>query len=380
MFNGLSQLKKGLSKGNIHGLNGGLMQGLNSGLNPRTRKYSSIARIVINKSKCGASDLTNFPVCVSLNDKLLANIANGGRVFDLNGYDILFFSDAGCTSPLFFELEYYNVSGILIAWVNVPKVYTGVDTVFYMKFGIPSVSTSRNSTSTWDSNYKRVLHLPNGTTLSALDSTSNADNGTITTPTAAVGQIDGGALFNSTTDYISFTGTPLTTGQPFSLSWWEKVTANTNAFPSRFCMPMSGSSDRFFVLASTNATYSPYSFGPSPSISGLVIVRPTGSPAISTNIGTWRKILITGTDPSSRTAANYKFYQDGVLYSTVAAGGVSALTINRVGYDGADNGADCTMDEIRISDGIQRSVDWELTEYNNQSSPSTFYSVQMVSN
>lgn len=356
------------------------MQGLNSGLNPRTRKYSSIARIVINKSKCGASDLTNFPVCVSLNDKLLANIANGGRVFDLNGYDILFFSDAGCTSPLFFELEYYNVSGILIAWVNVPKVYTGVDTVFYMKFGIPSVSTSRNSTSTWDSNYKRVLHLPNGTTLSALDSTSNADNGTITTPTAAVGQIDGGALFNSTTDYISFTGTPLTTGQPFSLSWWEKVTANTNAFPSRFCMPMSGSSDRFFVLASTNATYSPYSFGPSPSISGLVIVRPTGSPAISTNIGTWRKILITGTDPSSRTAANYKFYQDGVLYSTVAAGGVSALTINRVGYDGADNGADCTMDEIRISDGIQRSVDWELTEYNNQSSPSTFYSVQMVSN
>jgi len=377
MFNGLSQLKKGLSKGNIHGLNGGLMQGLNSGLNPRTKKYSTIARIVINKSKCGASDLINFPVCVSLNDKLLANIANGGRVFSLNGYDILFFSDAGCTSPLFFELEYYNVSGILIAWVNVPKVYSSVDTVFYMKFGVPSVSTSRSSTSTWDSNYKRVLHLPNGTTLSANDSTSNADNGTITTPTAAVGQIDGGALFNSTTDYISFTGTPLTSGQPFSVSWWEKVTANTNAFPSRFCMPMSGSTDRLLMCGSS--TIVPYYWGrcPSTPVTALTVAS---APSIASGVGVWRKILLTGSDPRSGTASDYKLYVNGVSYTVSASGAFGAVTTNRIGYDGTLNGADLAFDEFRVSDGVQRSADWETTEYNNQSSPSTFYSVQIVSN
>ena len=381
MFNGLSQLKKGLSKGAIHGLNGGLMQGLNSGLNPRTKKIPTPFRIVIDKSKCGSSNSTDFPVLFSFSDRFFANIAYGGRMFNRNGYDILFYSDAAMSVPLSWEIEYYDATtGTGIIWIKTNITYQ-VDTYIYGKIGVPSINTFQSvATSAWDSNYKRVLHLPNGTTLSANDSTSNADNGTITTPVVAAGQIDGGALFNSTTDYISFTGTPLTTGQPFSLSWWEKVTANTNAFPSRFCMPMSGSSDRFFVLASTNATYSPYSFGPSPSISGLVIVRPTGSPAISTNIGTWRKILITGTDPSSRTAANYKFYQDGISYSTVAAGGVSALTINRIGYDGADNGSDCTFDEVRISNGVQRSADWELTEYNNQSSPSTFCSVQVINN
>ena len=380
MFNGLSQLKKGLFKGNIQGLNGGLMQGLNSGLNPRTKKYSTIARIVIDKTKCGTTNLTNFPVCVSLNNIVFANISNGGRVFSTNGYDILFFSDAGCTSPLFFELEYYNVSGIVVAWVKVPIVYSSVDTVFYMKFGIPSVAISGNSTSTWDSNYKRVLHLPNGTVLTANDSTINADNGVISSTVAATGIIDGGALFNSSTDYINFTGTPLTAGQAFSLSWWEKVTANTNAFPSRFNIPINGSVKRFFVLASTNATYSPYSFGPGPSAAPPIIVRPTGSPAITTNIGTWRKILITGSDPTSNTTTDYKFYQDSVSYSIIGAGGLGTVTVNRVGYDGADNGADCTMDEIRISDGLQRSADWELTEYNNQLSPTTFYSVQLINN
>ena len=184
---------------------------------------------------------TNFPMLVSYTDARLKTVGNGGHVQNANGYDIRPYDAVG-GSAMTFELERYNAStGEVIMWVLVPSCDVG--SIVYLYYGDATISTNGSSTSTWDSNYKRVLHLPDGTTLSANDSTSNADNGTITTPAVAAGQIDGGALFNSTTDYISFSGTPLTAGQPFSVSWWEKVTVNTNAFPSRFCMPMSGSTD-----------------------------------------------------------------------------------------------------------------------------------------
>ena len=151
---------------------------------------------------------TNFPMLVSYTDARLKTVGNGGHVQNANGYDIRPYDGIG-GSAMTFELERYNAStGEVIMWVLVPSCDVG--SIVYLYYGDATISTNGSSTSTWDSNFKRVLHLPNGTTLGALDSTSNADNGTITTPTAATGQIDGGGLFNSTTDYISFSGTPLT--------------------------------------------------------------------------------------------------------------------------------------------------------------------------
>src|SRR5438552_1444892 len=61
-----------------------------------------------------------------------------------------------------------------------------------------TANDQQSSTGTWDSNFKGVWHLPNGTTLTPNDSTSNSNNGTlVNTPTATSGQIDGGANFVS---------------------------------------------------------------------------------------------------------------------------------------------------------------------------------------
>src|SRR5690242_412053 len=61
----------------------------------------------------------------------------------------------------------------------------------------------QNKTGVWDSNYKTVYHLPNGSTLSAADSTANANNGTNSGATAALALIGGGASFDGSTSYLT---------------------------------------------------------------------------------------------------------------------------------------------------------------------------------
>ncbi|MDP3245052.1 MAG: LamG-like jellyroll fold domain-containing protein [bacterium] len=82
----------------------------------------------------------------------------------------------------------------------------------------------QTATGVWDSNYKGVWHLPNGTTLSANDSTTNAINGTVTGATAAAGQIDGVASFNGVGNYISMPLTKTSIGSMPTISMWIRPT------------------------------------------------------------------------------------------------------------------------------------------------------------
>ena len=62
----------------------------------------------------------------------------------------------------------------------------------------PTVATAAYATNgaTWSQNFAGVWHMPDGTTLSATDSTANKNNGTTVTATATNGVIDGSATFS----------------------------------------------------------------------------------------------------------------------------------------------------------------------------------------
>ena len=67
------------------------------------------------------TDQLNFPVLVGGTYPYLATAANGGRVNDPNGYDVIFASDAACKVKLNHEVELYNpTTGQIAAWVQVP--------------------------------------------------------------------------------------------------------------------------------------------------------------------------------------------------------------------------------------------------------------------
>ena len=300
----------------------------------------------------GGSALTNFPALISeASDSDLAASAQS------NGNDILFTASDGATK-LNHEIETYTSStGQLTAWVQIPSLSATTDTVIYMYYGNAGASNQQSVTAVWDSNYQGVWHLPNGTTLSASDSTANGRNGTISSPAATAGEIGGGASFNGTSDGISFS--PITTlVQTYTAEFWVNST-----FPNTYMTILGGTSgfNDIYFDGSSNAigvdngtSFSAYSTA---SVSG-----------VSVPSSTWTSLVVT------RSGSTITVYKNGTLvgtgtfstaYNTANYGEMGNATINYYGGK---------LDEVKISSNV-RSAGWITTEYNNQSSPTSFLSV-----
>jgi hypothetical protein len=190
--------------------------------------YAYRRAVTIDHTKVSNTDQLNFPVLISGSYSYLATTANGGNVTNANGYDITFTSDASGFSPLAYEREMYNASnGAVDFWVQVPVVSHGSDTVIYMFYGNSSVTTDQsNVTGTWDSNYAGVWHFPTGSTLSASDSTSNGNNGTINSASATNGEIDGAASFSGSLNPITLANsTSLSITGNLTIEAWIKTNA-----------------------------------------------------------------------------------------------------------------------------------------------------------
>jgi len=146
----------------------------------------------VNYGQVTGGPLTNFPLLFSSTDPALRTTANGGRVTNANGWDIIFATTPTCAdsttcggNKLDHEIESYNaVTGQLIAWVRVPSLDNG--TVLYVHYSDSLVvATTENRPGLWNSGYKGVWHLretPAGAAGEMKDSTSNANNGTGTWP------------------------------------------------------------------------------------------------------------------------------------------------------------------------------------------------------
>ena len=88
--------------------------------------------------------------------------------------------------------------------------------------------------------------------------------------------------------------------------------------------------------------------------------------------GSWSYLTVTLTGPPTRFTATGRWrsrtYRRGPLQVTL-----NACTIGSY-IDGASDIMLGSLDEIRVSNTV-RSADWIATEYNNQSSPATFYTL-----
>ena len=108
-----------------------------------------------------------------MTDANLKSLGNVGNVGKNDGADILFTAPYGITK-LSHEIETYSAAtGQLIAWVQVPSLTPATNTVLFLYYGNASAANQQNPAGVWDSNFEGVWHLPNGTTLSGNDSTSN---------------------------------------------------------------------------------------------------------------------------------------------------------------------------------------------------------------
>ena len=144
--------------------------------------------ITVQAGQVSGGPHTNFPVLVNTTSTNLKSISSGGKVWNSNGYDIVFrgTDDTTCggylRSPctLDHEIEKYDhTTGELVAWVRAPSIANG--TVIYVYYGNCAVNSStQHASAVWDSNYKGVWHLKesgNGTAGEYKDSTSLSNNG-----------------------------------------------------------------------------------------------------------------------------------------------------------------------------------------------------------
>ena len=307
--------------------------------------YAFRRTITIDHTKVANTDQTNFPVLVTSTYSDMATTANSGSVTNSNGYDIIFTSDAAGSSTLSFEQEAYNPSsGAFTYWVKIPTVSHTTDTTFYLFYGNSSITTDQsNKTGVWDSNFVGVWHLPNGSTLTANDSTSNGFNGAINSATATSGQIGGAANFSGSTNIsVSTTGT---LSGAFTVELWAKPTsAAGGVFGSR-----TPSDQSFDMQISSTGVHGDIGSGGS-------WINTSADASFSYTANTWHHFVYVV------TTSGYHIYGDG---AQIGSGSFSAtpllydsnhrLTIGGIGYPGYNfSGA---VDEVHVSN-TGRSPDW----------------------
>ena len=334
--------------------------------------YNFRKRITFNPAQVsGASDLVDFPVLINITaDNDLRTTANSGDVQNANGFDIIFTAADGVTL-LDFQRETYNATnGNLVVWVKIPSLSTTFSTSIYMYYGNSAIGTDQSVNTTWNTAYKGVWHLNNN---SFADGTSNGNNGTNGGSTnMAAAQIAGGRTFPGTgNNYIQapLSGASGGSGNG-SVTLWGRVTSYIT-------------STYFFGETTNQVGYTNRVQLYLGDAAGNLYLGLGGNHTVQSNIATlalntWYHIALTWAT-TGVGVGTYSIYVNGVLEGSGNYSAFTAIhTFADIGNDG--NSSQRTeelpgnIDEVRITNNTL-SADWILTEYNNQNSPSTFYTI-----
>jgi hypothetical protein len=338
-------------------------------------------KLTVLATKVGGN-LTNFPVYVNLNDlptHFHANVnqtdARDIRVTKADGItelprEVVFYDSTNDKGELHFKADSLSPT---------------TDTDFYIYYGNsnatePAANSTYGHENVWNSNYKLVAHL-NETSGTQHDSTSSHSDFTTVNVTAqgsAMGQIDGGDnLSKPNSNYLlAGTNSNLYTPTNQTLSVWASLTSvPTNDWEYHLIDRDNPTGTRgyhmgFFRDSSTNKTVIRYNLNNGTWKEGNDSCLST----VDIPTGTTLHHIVCVHDANATT--RMKIYVDGVLVGTqnLSTGTIGDSNVGvAVGLRGEEY-IDCIVDEVRILN-TPLPAEWISTEYNNQSSPSTFYSV-----
>jgi hypothetical protein len=329
-----------------------------------------------------AGTLTNFPVLVSVTDPDLQAKAKP------DGSDIVFTDSTGAT-VLNYQIESYTAAtGTLVAWVQAPTLSASANTVLYMYYGSSSAGPPA-APSTWDGTFKAVYHLAQdpGTQPApqVLDSTSNHlnltivkpySNGTQPQPLLTPGKLGNGVYFKSVTEYTGYgansgvTNSGLGTS-PLTMSAWVNFnqfnlydgTPQTPFLGIQRLSPAWPPDDVTFWVTDAGQIW----FGMGDSSGGWQYIKSTAAIALNQ----WVHLV------GAFDGTTMSFYLNGQLVNTVVPSPAisrvdSPLSVAFLPRQGRL--ADVAFDEIRL-ESTARTAAWIQTEYANQNTPGSFYSV-----
>ncbi|MEQ8525855.1 DUF2341 domain-containing protein [Gracilimonas sp.] len=305
---------------------------------------------VDNAQVSGSTNLTDFPVLISLTENDFRTTGNGGGVESPNGYDIVFTSADGST-VLDHELESYNAStGEILFWVRFPTLNATSDTEFFVYYGNSSQTTDQSVNTTWNSGYQMVLHLDSDLS----DATSNGNNGSTSGTSVIPGIIGDGRDFNagSGNDIITIPDDPSIeiTGD-ITISFWMNGSNLNSVGPD------------LVTKGAYNSSYAVYYFN-------NITVNDDGTAFDGSALNDGQDYYVTFTNSSTNGRTIYidgaQDVTNGTAFNFTPNGDNLTLSSGDFQFDGM-------MDEVRISN-VARSADWIATEYSNQNAPGSFIS------
>jgi len=300
----------------------------------------------------GGGTLTNFPALVILSN------TNAGVGFNYSEflsppYGDLRFAAADKTTPLDFEVESWVSNGLSYIWVRVPELTNS--TTIYALWGQSGVTAPACTTNgaVWDVNYKGVWHLNNGSVLSALDSTTNRNNGSIAGATATGGKVDGAASFTGSQSITTLLNTTLA---DFTVEVWFK----DDGVISSYERLVDKKYDTGFWLGRNASSVNSWGGG----------VLEANSPYgvyITLTDGMWHQIV------SLRRGSTHYLYGDGggvSAFNTVSSSSLDSTSV-MIGNGSTSQGFGGIVDEVRIST-TARATNWIWACYMNMASNALF--------
>lgn len=329
------------------------------------------------KSTTGASHSNGATVI----NCFLSSSANGGGVTSASGFDFIFALNSNGSSPIAFERVVWDaVNGVTEAWLLIPSASHTTDTVIYVLWGDSGVTTDQSTPATVWAAYKNVEHFGDGTTISVADSTG------VNTPTnhgvtATAARIPGGAgSFNGTTEYVDVGNTNSNFTGSITLECW--VLANTTATAELIGNQDIGGNNGYQIVLAVAGPQAVFTCFLAVT-AATVLSQYVPSNATPLTTGTWFHILATIQAGGGANCAACGVYIDGnptapqsigVPGTGVIGAQTQTLTLGQIStlFFGGK------LDECRTGN-FWTSADLAKAGHNSQSSPSTFFSLGVIS-
>jgi hypothetical protein len=345
--------------------------------------YQYRLRITTQGAKV-ASPLTNFPVYVDL-----STLDPGSSFWSHarpNGGDLIVTKGDGITR---LPLEIVSISTTTRSgelYFNADSLLAAANTNFYIYYGSstasqPAAGAAYGKNAVWPSQYKGVWHLNEdpsaglcGSGKDACDSTSNSLNLTATTSMTVANLVTGklgyAYSFNGTTDYLTTLTTNLGQwmGKNFQFSAWVKFTQTGNdtiwLAPGLSGVEQNGGQDDTMIGVISAAGRMGMASKSDTNIQATTIL----------NNNAWHLISFSR---YSTSTGNITIYVDGAfnISGTSGAGNVGTPFYSFGRVESTVGGAKYyqgSIDEMRLTTGTT-TLAWTTTQYNDQNSPSTFY-------
>lgn len=307
-----------------------------------------------------SGELTDFPVLVAVQDP---QIMAGARQDENNVY----FVDANGTTLLAHEIEKWTPNtNEMVAWVKIPRVSETTDTEFYVYYGAPRPGGPADPAQVWTNGFVAVWHLAERPGQSGgINDSTNGNDGTAHSSMRAddlvTGKIGDAIDFDGTDDEISFQN-PITGIGPHSISAWvnQRATGSNDAVVTLGEGALNRARFLYSVFTNDAVGFGFYS----------------NDVVTTTNIinDDWTLLHWTYDNRDNVLYVNTAQGEQRVNSGVDTRGSEGRLGNATPGPFGSNLNLNGQLDEVRIAT-VARPAEWVRTEFNNQSSPSSFYTV-----